>query len=716
MAAASAQQPVTVIGPVTVGNCAVFNSNTVIKDFGTPCGGGGGGGVTGPGSSTVNGLALWSNTGGNQIKDGPGQTIAGNYTWSGTETFNGNITSGGTNSFTAGNTFSGNITSSGSNSFSGSQTYTNFLVGNVTDPVTSDQTNLYGYFLTVNYDNNIQIAPGFSNANGFEVLLNTTHGNYVYGSGTNSKTTFLNVSLAGSHVAQGQRFLMSGTQNCYGKGDCAVYGAMSINHASYPSGGDEGVGFGLVSGLFQYATIFNATASGVSRNTCNTTLTQTVTGSINSQTVTVASGTGCTPGTWVVLNHERATFTPNHEAAQIISSTSGSITAVIAGNYSNGMTVTPAVSLLTNAAFHAEGRVLVDLSATPYTTGTVTGVNTPTDGVFLGSGTGWSSSMLSGGTTLTPGCVTLTADDFSSNPFGPGLATLHDYYQIEVVTDATHLTILTTDIAANQAYKGRGPGSGAYRVLPCAEILRVPSNTNVILDTNSFAWTTSDNLEISIPPYPDVSGFQYHFGTYTSGGTNRAFLDIDNLGARKFQYGIQVRNNSGPISQGAPGADVDAYGVGYFVEGSDIGLQVNNVRSAATAAILLPIGTQGGAANDAGSSIVWGSGGYISPNGATAGLDFRMAVDARSPNGVLSGIVPSVVGSGSAYELKFTGFFAMPELTIGSNLPTCVAGLTGAIANVGNASTNTWGSVPAGTGANHVLIRCNGTSWTVVGI
>ena len=37
-----AQQPVTVIGPITVGNCAQFSSNTVIKDAGVVCSGGGG--------------------------------------------------------------------------------------------------------------------------------------------------------------------------------------------------------------------------------------------------------------------------------------------------------------------------------------------------------------------------------------------------------------------------------------------------------------------------------------------------------------------------------------------------------------------------------------------------------------------------------------------------------------------------------------------------
>lgn len=43
--------------------------------------------VVGPGSSTLNGLPLWANTLGTQLKDGAGQTITGNYTWGGTQTF-----------------------------------------------------------------------------------------------------------------------------------------------------------------------------------------------------------------------------------------------------------------------------------------------------------------------------------------------------------------------------------------------------------------------------------------------------------------------------------------------------------------------------------------------------------------------------------------------------------------------------------------------------
>lgn len=50
--------------------------------------------VIGPGSSTNNGLVLWNGTTGTTLKDGAGGTIAGNYTWSGTQLWNGAVTFG----------------------------------------------------------------------------------------------------------------------------------------------------------------------------------------------------------------------------------------------------------------------------------------------------------------------------------------------------------------------------------------------------------------------------------------------------------------------------------------------------------------------------------------------------------------------------------------------------------------------------------------------
>jgi hypothetical protein len=52
-------------------------------------------GIVGPGTSTNNGLPLWSGTTGTTLKDGAGQTIAGNYTWGGTQNFTSTMQVGG---------------------------------------------------------------------------------------------------------------------------------------------------------------------------------------------------------------------------------------------------------------------------------------------------------------------------------------------------------------------------------------------------------------------------------------------------------------------------------------------------------------------------------------------------------------------------------------------------------------------------------------------
>jgi hypothetical protein len=64
IAAALAQSPVSVIGPITPGDCPQFSSNTVIKDGGFPCNGGASLVV---GTSTIvggsNGAPLFNNAG-----------------------------------------------------------------------------------------------------------------------------------------------------------------------------------------------------------------------------------------------------------------------------------------------------------------------------------------------------------------------------------------------------------------------------------------------------------------------------------------------------------------------------------------------------------------------------------------------------------------------------------------------------------------------------
>jgi hypothetical protein len=646
-------------------------------------------GVLGPGTSTVNGLPLWSNAVGTVLKDGNGQTVAGTYTWGGTQTYSSNSI----NTYTGSTTLSLSISNP---------------LGAFNSP--GDRAAL---IVNVGFDGS-NSATGFPAMYGQEIFVNASHGQNNYGNLTFNKSTFLALDLQGTYTAAGQKDIWGYNLTCLSKGDCSI-GQEFVTFASMPTSGDEGQGFHLVSLLTQLTQTSLSQVSSLTRNTCNTTLTQAVTGSLTAQTVTIASGTGCTVGTWVVFNTEPPTGSSNHEAVQITASTSTSLTGVIASNYNNGMTITPATDMhVTTTQNFGEGRILVNLTATPYTTGTITGKS---GGGLIGTGTGWSSTMLTGGTSINPGCLTMAADDYSSDPFGTGNAALHDYYQIYNLIDATHLGVYAVTVAGDQAYKGKGPGSGAYRVLPCAEILRVLGGAEIILDTNGFTWNVNDTIEAAIPPYPDVSGIQWHFAIFSNGGIYRSFMDISNYGARKINTGITIGAHTGPIANNLPGADNTAYQTAIYIEDVDIGIAIGTgtVKQTQVAAIRLPCPNCGDGGPDASTQIQWrGSNiAFIGMNSVNSGMDFKMTTDSGSTIGFLQGHSAVVVG-GTIPFLTWSGIFA-PYLVHVSGLPTCNATFEGGLINVDDSNQNTFGATITGGGANHVLARCNKVNWTVAG-
>jgi hypothetical protein len=68
----------------------------------------------------------------------------------------------------------------------------------------------------------------------------------------------------------------------------------------------------------------------------------------------------------------------------------------------------------------------------------------------------------------------------------------------------------------------------------------------------------------------------------------------------------------------------------------------------------------------------------------------------------------------NAYTAKFTNNNIMPTWTY-SQLPTGSNLLEGEEFDITDCNTATWGATAAGGGSNHVLVRYNGTNWTVVG-
>jgi hypothetical protein len=683
--AASAQQFVTVVGPVGPGNCPIFSSTTILKDSGGPCAVGVGGTVTGPITSTVNGLALWNNLVGGTLKDGPGQTVAGNYTWSGGQTYSNNAL----------NTYTGQST----------------LVVTNNDPLgqSNSSGDRAGFVVATTWDNNLNTSPGFVFSNAAEISNQSLHGVYNFGNLTFTKSTFIGLNINATYFGAGQKDALATNTTCYSKGDCST-GQNFVTYANFPTNGDEGTGWGLASRLTQLNPIQTGTIVSTSKNTCNTTLTQAVTGSFSPQTVNVLSGTGCTVNTWIVVNREAPTGSTNHEGLQITASTSTSITGVFTSNYNNGMTITPALDMVTSGLQTlGEGRILVNVSTTPYTTGTIASI---AGGAVTGSGTGWTVGMV-GGDTLNPGCLNMAADDYSSSPFGAGSATLHSYFQVYSLGSMTTLSIWSFSTAGSTAYAGKGPGTGAYRILPCSEVLRIVNSNEIILADPGFTWANGNTVELAIPPYPDVTGFQWQLEAYTNGGNFRTGISIANVGARKFGAGIIVASDFGPIGNNLPGADNNGFQYGVSVSGSDVGFCVSCAGGShfpTVAAIALTQGAIGGQSDIAGR-IVWGPAspiGYIQPNAANVGIDFAMV--AQVAGGVLSGIKSGL----AAQQLLWPGFIRLGAAAFGA-LPACASGIEGALATVTDSTTATWGATVTGAGSNHVMARCNGTNWTVMG-
>lgn len=454
--------------------------------------------------------------------------------------------------------------------------------------------------------------PNFSDENVIQIIENASNGQALYGNGSHAKKTFIPLDLVGNMQGSGQKLLLGETLNCYSMSDCFA-AVQHVHYAGGPINGDEGQAFQDVSELQQQANLNLSTVSSVAQTTCNTTTTQSLTAAQAAQTFTVASMTGCNVNDWVVLGQEQATAGPSESLMKITSVGAGTLSGQVVGNYPNGTTVTPATVLTTagDAFVWGQDRVVVNLTATPYTTGTVASI---AGGGFIGSGTGWTTGMVGGNSTII-GCVSLTNDDYTGAPFnGSGeQSTLKSWYQILATgLTTTDIGIMSTSVAGDASYHGNGVGAGAYTIRPCAKALRVSAdNRQIILETNSFTWNTSDSIEEAVSPYPDVTGFQYHLSQWTPGGTHRGFLYVINTGARMFQQAINIA----PTMAVGGGADTIAWQTGIAIAGAQTGLAISNPTSTA-----IRIGATGSQT----SPISWDAGTpYLQVNSGTHNLELQ---------------------------------------------------------------------------------------------
>ena len=468
----------------------------------------------------------------------------------------------------------GGFSGSTVNSASGATTANLLLPGltmNVTNPNVTGNPNGADAISIQSTTTSVTTNPNYSNENLADLQLNIANGQALYGGGTNAKKTFTTLGATTTGGASGQKMVSNQTETTYGMSDNIVQGA-TLTYGGGPIGGDEGSFVARWVQQQQPNLTLTTLSSNAVRTSCNTTLTQNVTASSTAQTVTVASSTGCNVNDWVVLGRSAPTGYPNEIAVNLTAVGSGTLTGVFNANYSSGATVTPAAVITVASTYQfGQNRVLVDLSRSSYSTGTVSSIS---GGGFTGSGTTWTSSM-AGGDALNPGCIYLAADTYSGVPFSSSGANgpLHSWYQIQSVGSNTSLNIYSMSVAGDGAYHGYGPGSGGYQISPCAQVLYFSGST-VVLDTNAFTWSNGDNVELAISPYSDTQSLWIQRAEYSPGGAHRPTVNILNTGAVTQQAAISATGNM-------QGSNLLAYTTGLAMANEATGVDVGSPTVAA---------------------------------------------------------------------------------------------------------------------------------------
>jgi len=525
-----------------------------------------------------------------------------------------------------------------------------------------------------------QTDPQFSANETVNNSIFPRHGQNIVGGLTIAKQTFSVQNNFMQSNAAGQKFIFNNTLLAYGMGDTAIFANNHVLFAGGPVDGDEGQAWGVVSALFQQNYLNSGTITAKpAQSTVNTTTTQAISKSKSQQTVTVVSTAGISNGDWVVIEQSVPSGAANLEAVQVISFTPTSITGVFLFNHNLGVTVTPALRIsVGDSSLFGQDRVLVNLSGTSYSTGTVSSIS---GGGFVGTGTAWTNSIV-GGNALNIGAITLVADNYTSFPFSGGAGTLKSWYQISSVTDATHLGIFTTTIAGDGSYHGKGPGAGTYLIRPAVRVLRIVTDANgaytneIICETTTATWTVGDSVEQVICPYPDVSGFQYQLGSWTNGSTCRDFMNIQNGGARMFATAIRIGDNATIHGAGADGIAFDS----CFQVG-----ETNNVAFDANFSLVAAIRmrTPGGfgGITDAAGTIMWNNSAWIAPQSGNGGLQINPAVGtdgvtppSTSSHSILNFMAPNkgTNTDPNLWQLNWGGWLFLPAVNPSGQRPYIV--------------------------------------------
>lgn len=385
----------------------------------------------------------------------------------------------------------------------------NFLVNPFSefDPTLGAPSVSTGISWTVNTDF-ANVSPGFSGSfAGAAITSDVFHGDHS----SAAKSTMWNWLMTMNAVAAGQTFNVGAIINKNGGGDYQSYSVNLYNFSGLTVGGDEGAclfcGFvqdGAAGAASAYSNPTTTISGTPTTGGGSTTTTQTITGSLSPQTVTVSSSSGFAVNEWVEINN-----TSNHssagksEAVLLTGVSAGSITGIFRLSQSSGVNVTPATVLPVASTVNiGEHRILVDTTLACYSTGTI--AYDDVTGHWNGSGTSWTNNIVGGNSTVI-GAIAATAD----TPTGGG----RSWFPISAVNS-------TTQLVTNPSRFADLPGSSAaYTICPAVYVLRVlPTNNvlggpgNIVVETNVFAFANGDTIETGIGPV--LSGVGGHYSGY----------------------------------------------------------------------------------------------------------------------------------------------------------------------------------------------------------
>jgi hypothetical protein len=359
-----------------------------------------------------------------------------------------------------------------------------------------------GLFNPASYGNLIGIHSRAHMANGYNAINNS------------NKNTMIGGLFDSRFNSAGQRNGLVSTTWCYGVGDCQGVASIVLSGSYITAPGDEANV--LFQGTWQTPNVHRSMiTTGLTLSTCAVTaLAASVaqsTGPTDYKTVPVSGATtNCAVGDWLTVDNGVPVPTPGGgntlvEVIQINAKTSNSITALFKQPHSSYAPVAPSPVLIStseemnNDNFGwGQNQWAVDMTATPYTTGTAS-VNAS---AVTGVGTSWTDNMVGGNAALI-GCISFDANTVSISPFNTSPARM--WYPIIARGSGTTLTLLWDYFNLDGASTAI---AGNYIIRPCARIggfdmsygTTSSSISGVVLESNAFPWSTGHTVEQAISP------------------------------------------------------------------------------------------------------------------------------------------------------------------------------------------------------------------------